>query len=83
MTTDVSYQYQLDCWHVELMLLGKRLENAKWDDEAAAVSVQVRDLRVRIRSVASELGIYTDDTDTIDALIRKIQDKINEINVQE
>lgn len=79
MTTEYAksaYQRQVTSWRDELDALGKRLENAKWDDEASYVSTRVRDLRVRVRQACAELDIYTDDGDTIDHLIRKYMDKI-------
>lgn len=79
MTLDASsYQRQVTSWCAELQRLGERLNHVRWADETAYVCVQVRDLRVRIRKVCDELGLYTDDTETIDSLIRKILDKINE-----
>ena len=71
-----SYQHQVDCWVEELKRLGHRLDHARWEDEASYISAQVRDLRMRVRKVCDELGVYTDNNDTIDRLIRKILEKL-------
>lgn len=66
------WQRRINCWRVELVTLGKRLDAPRHEDEVFHVVTAVKDLRVRMRRSCDELGIITHSDDSLDRLINRI-----------
>ena len=72
-----SYLRQIDGWRQELKQLGHQLDEAKFSHEHEMVHLMVKDLGVRMRKVCDELGVFTDGTESLHALIRRIMNRVS------